>query len=77
MKKSTLFMLGLSAGAATVLVVKAARPLGAHAIAGGMIAFETACDAAEGSRDALSASARKIQARVKEGVKTARRLVSH
>ena len=69
MKKSTVFMLGLSAGTATVLVVKAARPLGAHAIAGAMIAFETVCDAAEGSRDVLSASARKIRRALKKGSK--------
>ena len=61
MKKSTVFLLGACAGAAIPLIAKASRPLGAYAIAGGMIAFEAACDAAESSREALSASARKIR----------------
>ncbi len=61
MKKPTFFLLGVFAGAAIPLIAKASRPLGTYAIAGGMIAFEAACDAAESSRDALSASARKIK----------------
>lgn len=70
MTKFTLFALGVFAGAAVVVLSKAARPLGAYAFAGGMIAFEAACDAAESSRDALSASTRKIRRALKKESKS-------
>lgn len=61
MSKTTLFLLGVCVGAAVPLIMKAMRPLYAYAVAGGMIAYEAACDAAEGARDTLSASARKTR----------------
>lgn len=66
MTKTTVFLLGVCAGAAIPLIAKAARPLGTYAIAGGMIAYEAACDATEDSREALSASAKKIRATVRK-----------
>lgn len=65
MTKTTVFLLGVCAGAAIPLIARAARPLGAYAIAGGMIAYEAACDATENSREALSVSAKKIRAAMK------------
>jgi uncharacterized membrane protein len=61
MTKTTMFLLGACAGAAIPLVLKAAKPLYAYAVAGGMIAYEAACDATEDSREALSASAKKVR----------------
>ncbi len=60
MTKSTLFLVGVCVGAAAALVTKAMRPAWAYALAGGMIAYETACDAAESSMDKLSDSAEKL-----------------
>ena len=65
MTKTTLFLFGICAGAAVVLIARAARPLGAYALAGGMIAYEAACDAAEGSRDAFSTSSEIIRGKLK------------
>jgi uncharacterized membrane protein YebE (DUF533 family) len=61
MTKSALFLLGIGAGAAVVLIAKAARPLGAYAIAGGMLAYEAACSATEGPLDAIASSSEKIR----------------
>ena len=63
--KSMLFLLGIGTGAAAVLTAKASRPLGAYAVAGGMLAYEAACNAAEGSRDTLSASSERIRDKLK------------
>ena len=65
MTKTTVFLLGICAGAAIPLILKAAKPLHAYAVAGGMLAYEAACDATEDSREALSASAKRIRAAVK------------
>ena len=65
MTKTAAFLLGVCAGAAISLIVKAARPLGNYAIAGGMIAYEAACDATESPREAISASAERIRAAMK------------
>jgi hypothetical protein len=50
--RTTFFLLGVVAGATAPVIVKAARPLAAYALAGGMLAYEVACDALESSRDA-------------------------
>ena len=60
--KTTLLVLGACAGAA-IVIAKAARPLAAYALAGGMLAYETACDAVEGSRDFYRASRTKWRRR--------------
>jgi hypothetical protein len=65
MSKSTLFLLGVVAGAAIPLILKAAKPLHAYAVAGGLLAYEAACDATEDAREAISASAKKIRAAMK------------
>ncbi len=65
MPKTTLFLLGVCVGATAAIIAKAARPLSAYALAGGMIAYEAACDATESSRDALSASAEKVRRSLK------------
>lgn len=65
MTKTTFFLLGICAGAAVPLIARAAKPLGAYAIAGGMIAYEAACDAGENSRDFLSASTKRIRRALK------------
>ena len=65
--KSMFFMLGACVGVAAVLSAKAVRPLGAYAIAGAMIAYEAACEAAENSKDALSSSRKKRRRDAKGG----------
>jgi hypothetical protein len=50
--KTTFLLLGVCIGAAAPLIAKAARPLAAYALAGGMLAYETACDAIESSKEA-------------------------
>jgi hypothetical protein len=65
MTRTTVFLLGVAAGAAIPLILRAAKPLHAYAVAGGMLAYEAACDATEDSREALSASAKKIRAAMK------------
>ena len=65
--KSIFFMLGACVGAAAVLSAKAIRPLGAYAIAGAMIAYEAACEAAENSKDARSSSRKKRRRDAKDG----------
>ncbi len=59
--KTTFFLLGVFVGAAVPLIVKAVRPLGAYALAGGMIAYEAVCEAVESSGEALSASIRRAR----------------
>jgi len=51
--KTTLFLAGVCVGAALPVIVKAVKPLGAYALAGGMLAYENACDAIEASGDFL------------------------
>lgn len=65
--KSMFFLLGACVGAAAALSAKAIRPLGAYAIAGAMIAYEAACEAAENSIDALSSSRKKRRRDAKGG----------
>ncbi|GAB4330781.1 MAG: hypothetical protein Kow0099_01570 [Candidatus Abyssubacteria bacterium] len=62
MSTKTVFLLGVCVGAA-ILIVKAVKPLGAYALAGGMVAYEAACDAVEASREALEDSVRRVRAR--------------
>jgi hypothetical protein len=56
--RTTIFVLGACAGAA-LLIAKAARPLAAYALAGGVLAYETACDAVEASREFYRSSVKK------------------
>lgn len=63
--RTTFLLLGIGVGAVVLLIRKAAGPLGAYAIAGGMIAYETACDAIEYSGETLSASTGKIRRRLR------------
>jgi hypothetical protein len=64
MSTKTVFLLGVCVGAA-ILIVKAVKPLGAYALARGIVAYEAACDAAETSRDAIEDSLRRVKARRK------------
>jgi hypothetical protein len=57
--RTTIILLGVCVGAAAPIIIKAARPLAAYAIAGGMLAYEVACDAIETSRDRYRASIKK------------------
>jgi len=66
MARTTVLLLGVAAGAAISLVIKKAKPLHAFAVAGGMLAYEAACDATEDTREAISESARKIRAAMKK-----------
>ena len=59
--RATFFLLGVCVGAALPVIIRAARPVGAYALAGGMIAYEAACDALEASEDVLRASAGKVR----------------
>jgi len=70
MTKTTVFLLGVCASLTAAIVIKAARPLGAYALAGGIIAYETACDVAESSRESLSASAEKVRHGLKKYLKS-------
>ena len=56
--RTTVLVLGACAGAA-LLIAKAARPLAAYAVAGGMLAYETACDAIEESRELYRTSVKE------------------
>lgn len=59
--KTTLFLLGVCVGAAAPLMAKALKPLGVYAFAGGMIAYEVACDVIEDSKEALRESFENIR----------------
>jgi hypothetical protein len=69
MNRTTVFLLGVCAGVAAPLIAKVVRPLSVYAVGGGMIAYEAACDAAEASRDTISASAKKIRRRLKKAIR--------
>ena len=46
-------LLGICVGASLPLIAKTLRPLSVYALAGGMIAYETICDALESSKETL------------------------
>jgi len=68
--RNALLLFGIGAGVAVPLIVKAARPLAAYAVAGGMIAYEAICDAMESSQEALSASIKKAGDKLMNGAKS-------
>ena len=63
--KTALFLAGVCVGAALAAIAKAARPLGAYALSGGMLAYESACDAIEASEDFLRASVEEARKTMK------------
>lgn len=61
--KTTMFLLGVCVGAAAPVMVKAARPLAAYALVGGMLIYESACDAIESSREFSRSSLKRARRR--------------
>lgn len=65
--RTTFFLAGVCIGAALPLIAKAARPLGAYALAGGMIAYEVACELIEASEDIIWKSLDKARQTIRRG----------
>lgn len=59
--KTTFFLLGVCLGAAAPVLARAARPLAAYALVGGMLAYEAACDAIESSRERYRSSLKRAR----------------
>ena len=53
---TTFFLAGVCIGAMLPLAVKAVKPPGIYAVAGGMLAYEAGCELIEASEDVLRAS---------------------
>ena len=68
--KATLFLIGACIGAATPLIIRAARPLAAYALAGGMLAYEVACDAIEHSQETYKKAAKRMRENSKKQSET-------
>jgi hypothetical protein len=66
--KTTAVIIGVGLGLAVPLVRKAARPLGFYALAGGMIAYEAACEAIENSGFKISRSFKNVTAKLRRAV---------
>jgi len=65
--RTTFFLAGVCIGAALPLIVKAVKPLGAYALAGGMIAYEAACELIEASEDVMRVSIDKARQTIMGG----------
>ncbi len=61
MTRTTLFLVGVCVGAAVPVILKAVRPYGAYALAGGLLAYESLCDAAESAGEAVSVTVRNAR----------------
>ena len=68
--RKVLLLLGIGVGVSAPIIAKAARPLAAYAVAGGMIAYEAICDAMESSKEVLSASIKRAGDKLTNGEKS-------
>jgi hypothetical protein len=68
--RNAALLVGAGTVVAAPLIAKAARPLVAYAIAGGMIAYEAACDAMEHSGEVLRTSFKRMSRRIRRSKAT-------
>jgi hypothetical protein len=71
--RTTFFLAGVCIGATLPLIVKAVKPLGVYALAGGLIAYEAACELIEASEDVMRVSIDKARQTIRGAEKTPRR----